>query len=104
MLPTDLTSLFNLQYLPEENCAIEGFVVYYRRYNSEENWARQPLMGTSVRRFSVKGLEPKTHYSFKVQTFNSAGNSEDSKKVVRESLGKKIFRNFGERITKGMIG
>ena len=66
---------------------IEGFVLFYKPFQSTKEFKVERLLGPNLRLHELTGLEPDTQYTLKLQCFNLAGNSDFSNQVVKKTLG-----------------
>ena len=74
------------QYLQVDGSPIEGFIIYYKPYGSNEEYQKQRVMGASQRNHIIRDLLAKTQYTIKMQCFNNVGKSDYSNSVVKSTL------------------
>ena len=73
---------------------MEGFFVLFRPYDSQESYKKHTIPGPLVRNYVIDNLEPDTPYSIRMQSFNTAGESEISNTVAKKTLCKFKSKNF----------
>ncbi|XP_048246084.1 cell adhesion molecule-related/down-regulated by oncogenes-like [Haliotis rufescens] len=74
------------QYILTESSPIEGFFIFYKPYDSKDQWKKITILETKVRGHVLGYLKPDTEYSIRMLCFNSAGNSDSSNTVVKRTL------------------
>lgn len=77
-----------LQYLPVDPSPIEGFHIFYKPFDSAEDFENITLIGAGIRNHLLTDLKPDTEYTIKMQCFNTAGVSDFSNTVVKRTLRK----------------
>ncbi|XP_074652917.1 cell adhesion molecule-related/down-regulated by oncogenes-like [Tubulanus polymorphus] len=74
------------KHLMIDTMAIEGFVIFYRPFDSGEDYIRRTIFGGQHVRHVLSQLLPDTEYQIKMKCFNSAGASDFSNTVVKRTL------------------
>ncbi|XP_025100220.1 LOW QUALITY PROTEIN: cell adhesion molecule-related/down-regulated by oncogenes-like [Pomacea canaliculata] len=74
------------QYLPVDPSPIEGFHIFYKPFDSAEDFENITLIGAGIRNHLLTDLKPDTEYTIKMQCFNTAGVSDFSNTVVKRTL------------------
>ena len=77
-----------MQYLPVDTSSIDGFYIYYKPYESAEEYKREKLLGSGIRNHVLTNLQADTEYSIKMKCFNMVGTSDYSNTVVKRTLCK----------------
>ncbi|XP_070202486.1 interference hedgehog-like isoform X2 [Littorina saxatilis] len=70
---------------PKEEYTIKGFYIFYKPYDSIDDYKRKELESAVTRKFLLKDLEPDTEYQISMKSFNDAGTSEFSNTVVKRT-------------------
>lgn len=73
------------QYVPVDASSIKGFLIFYKPFDSEEEFEKLPLKGGGITQHTLTDLKPDTDYSIKMQSYNSAGASKFSNTVVKRT-------------------
>lgn len=81
-------------YIPVKSSPIEGFFLFYKPFDSKEDYKKEMLMEPALRVYLLTDLEPGTEYSIKMKCFNSAGMSEFSNSVAMKTQGTGLKPEF----------
>ena len=84
---------FCFQY--ETTDAVDGFLILYKPFSGDDDsfddYQRHTVSDARLRRAKISGLLPDTSYSFRMQCYNGAGQSEMSNASVKKTLGVTMF-------------
>jgi hypothetical protein len=67
---------------------IEGFFIEFRPYSSSHSYDKQKILSPAETQYIISNLQADTEYSIRMQSFNIAGQSDNSNTVVKRTLGK----------------
>ena len=76
---------------------IDGFVVYYKEYDSAGPFRQQIVQGKTTRVCTISGLRPNTDYVVQIASYNSAGQGPISVDAVDRTLGQRTYSMCGAR-------
>jgi len=80
------------QYHPEERIPIDGFVIYFKQYDtSADEYETDIVTDANARSVVIANLSVGTQYSFYIQCFNAHGSSPASNIVVKPTLGNSLY-------------
>jgi hypothetical protein len=82
-------TFFIWQYLPKKKSPIEGFTLHYKEYSAQTNFTKLQLLEPNIRTYMIQDLKPAVEYTLRIQSFNTAGNSQLSNEVVMRTKGGK---------------
>jgi len=70
---------------------VDGFLILYKPFSENDDpdggYQRYNVSNARLRRAEISGLHPDTSYSFRMQCYNSAGQSDMSNAFVQKTLG-----------------
>ncbi|CAL1543718.1 unnamed protein product [Lymnaea stagnalis] len=102
------------QYKAESASPIEGFIIFYKPFGSEEEDTEKRVLGAGIRSEVIRDLMANTDYRIQIRSFNMAGQSQFSNLVVKRTKprGVTTVPDFGpgdlvpeiERSTDAPIG
>ena len=75
-----------LQYQSQDLSPIDGFIIYYKEYDSDEPFTRHVIKGDAIRSYIISRLKPNTHYVVEIASYNAAGQGPVSVDVVEKTL------------------